>query len=503
MSAAPITYRVILLFAAVGYILLAILASGLGVYHEYFRALGIESHPIIFVDMSLFSDVECIRLGNDILFDHPCDPLGRLFNQSPLWLALSVLPVTGALNLYAGAVLGLTFLGVMCWMLRPRNPGQTVFCAAALLSSSVMFAVERANRDLIVILLVVAATALLGHGRWRRIIGYAILILAGLLKFYPFAALVVTVEEKWRGFLVVMVSSIVALAVFVFVSFDDLAIVLGNIPQPMSRDAFAGNEIVNWIVSMSDHYLRAAWRADAPALQGVRWGMVALSATASLVIWHRFDAAGIRLTGSAADRRLFLAGAAMIAFCFLVSQNISYRCALLLLVIPLLLTTAAEKGGDVKTRRLVWLLSAGILLVLWVNAFHFRVDPFFDRDRNPLPWHAVWLIDEINCWAIITVLLALVWQQAAASPLLALLAGTRAAQAFRRVGDLAAGRPLAVPLASFLVVAGAVFGFQTLTAGARTGSAITGPGNSVSISSVYTTSMAPPSNRFSTGRWHS
>jgi hypothetical protein len=66
-------------------------------YYALAKAWGALPFRTPFLDMhGVTSAVECHRLGYDVYVQNPCDVLHRVHSYSPLWLWLSVLPITTA-----------------------------------------------------------------------------------------------------------------------------------------------------------------------------------------------------------------------------------------------------------------------------------------------------------------------------------------------------------------------------------------------------------------------
>ena len=132
------------------------------------------------------SPVECHRLGYDVYVQNPCDVFHRPHNYSPLWLWLAVLPITTAWDNVLGLGLVVLFLVALVF-LPPARDWRLITLAT--ISSTTMFAMERANIDLLMFVMAMLVARL-------RFVGYAVALLAGMLKFYPIVLLVGTVRER-------------------------------------------------------------------------------------------------------------------------------------------------------------------------------------------------------------------------------------------------------------------------------------------------------------------
>ena len=131
-----------------------VLLAGLlyaGGYREQYYALaeiwGAAPFRTPFLDMQgVTSPVECHRLGYDVYVQNPCDVFHRPHNYSPLWLWLAVLPITTAWDNALGLGLVVLFLVAMVF-LPPGRDWRLITLAT--ISSTTMFAMERANIDLL------------------------------------------------------------------------------------------------------------------------------------------------------------------------------------------------------------------------------------------------------------------------------------------------------------------------------------------------------------------
>ena len=151
---------------------------------------------------------------------------------SPLWLALSALPITTDWTPAVGATLvGLFLLSLMLLPLG-RGWAQVGIITLATLSGSVAFALERANNDLVIFILATVIIRL----RWC---GYGLAVFAAMLKFYPAVLLALAVRERLCIFIVIGVAAVVALAGFAAFYLDDLMRVLPSIPTTSYFDAYA------------------------------------------------------------------------------------------------------------------------------------------------------------------------------------------------------------------------------------------------------------------------
>jgi hypothetical protein len=152
--------------------------------------------------------------GSRFICQTPCDALGRPHAYSPVWLAI----VPGALGVRAtgwvGASLDLLFLLSLVAVLRPRTAKELLILGLAAVSPMTVCALERANNDLVVFLLVIFGAIVFTMPRRYRLFSYCPFVAAGLLKYYPLALLVLAAREGRRDRLAIAAAAILALLLF-------------------------------------------------------------------------------------------------------------------------------------------------------------------------------------------------------------------------------------------------------------------------------------------------
>ena len=151
-------------------------------YENILRWYGVMPFRFPFVDISgSLAAWECARQGIDVILFDPCDVLQRGYNYSPLWMAAASIPLSVDDTPTVGWSLDLLFIGFLALLPPPQRPVELVLVLAATLSTMVVFALERANPDILLFMLALAA-GLLGECRMElRTIGYCVALLGALL----------------------------------------------------------------------------------------------------------------------------------------------------------------------------------------------------------------------------------------------------------------------------------------------------------------------------------
>src|SRR5438105_7131123 len=217
------------------------LSGAHSLYFGVLPLLGVEPFSFPFLGThAILAAAECGRQGIEVYLSNPCDALGRPHAYSPLWLAI----VPGSLGTSAtgrvGASLDLVFLLSLIVVLRPRTTRELFILGAAAVSPMTVYAVERANNDLVVFLLVICGAILFTAPRPFRLFSYGLFVAAGLLKYYPLALLILVARERRRDALFTAAAAGFTLILFGVAFYSELKTALASIPAASSyfTDAF-------------------------------------------------------------------------------------------------------------------------------------------------------------------------------------------------------------------------------------------------------------------------
>ena len=190
-------------------------------------------HP--FVDWEYVpSAIRCWSEGVNVYNDNTCYTVWgepQPFLYSPLLLrATFVAAGEHWINVTMLTVCVLFFLSLTT--LPPAHNWRDLFIALfATLSSATFLVAERGNADLILFLMIIAAVNLRIMPLAFRLGGYSLIVLAGLVKFYPFVALIVVLRERPVVIAAVAAVSMAALATLLFYR-HELGLMSANLPAP-------------------------------------------------------------------------------------------------------------------------------------------------------------------------------------------------------------------------------------------------------------------------------
>jgi len=412
--------------------------------HIYFHLMTLmikfpAPHP--FVDWEYVpSAIRCWAEGMNVYNDNTCftvfpDP--QPFPYSPLLLRATFLAAGEHwINVTMLAVCVLFFLSLAT--LPPPRSWRDLFIALFVTFSSATFLVaERGNADLILFLMIVAAINLRIFPLAFRLGGYGLIIVAGLVKFYPFVALILVLRERLVVVVAVALVSVAALATTLLFYRHELGLMSANLPSPSyftlqfgSANLPGGIGVsVGKVMEKLGYADAGAARATAVLLsRAILPILVFVAIVAAFVIARRCDLRGVEAELPGRELDFLIAGAVLICGCFFGGQSVIYRGIYFLLALPGL----AQLSRQIPTpsgRRLFDSAGIAIVFVLWtpfldqclrfarltVRLPYIGVAPrsallhnFNNYDNFPRSalGYLLWLAGEVAWWWIITLLLA-------------------------------------------------------------------------------------------------
>jgi hypothetical protein len=361
---------------------------------------------------SVLRAIACARQGVDVTLPNACMG-GGLFQYSPLLLTASPLPIGPALRVPLGLGLDALFLLSLAVLPHPRRWREFCCLLLAALSSSTFWALESANIDIALYLLVLLAAHLLLRGAGARLAGYATLLLAGAIKFYPACLLILATRERPARFVQIALAALAAAVLLAVAYAAQLDHILPRLPR---GSPFAGAFGATNLPSATAMLL-AGDNADGAPGQTIRCAaMLGLIAIVALIVRRCAPALLPALrTMPARPRTLLVAGAASMTFCFLATQNIQYRQIFLILTLP--------GFWDLDRRGLFRPASWGVIGLMWSYLLQFLsvdrpgAEPFLPA------FIIVWAVREALWWWLISlfaaIILCFLWDSPGLAPVLA------------------------------------------------------------------------------------
>ena len=340
-----------------------VLAGGFVVVHAFFllwpQALfyaGLRDYGVRFLDLfAILASNDALARGLDVHAMNPLDYLQRSHVYSHWWLHLGKLGLTRADNGWLGLAVVVAFGAVVLATLRPRSAGEAAWYLALGCSPPVLLAVNRANNDLIVFLVLAAVVPCLARPETVARLGAVLAVaVAAALKYYPAAAAVVVFggagrrEIPLRAGLTVLALVAVGLGVAA-----DLAAfgVVGPKPTGLLTFGAANLPGVFGVTGPTVLVLAGGWLGVGWVL-GWRWAQRYPDTTE----W-----------AGRPDGWRFVLGAILLAGCFVAGKNYAYRWIFALWLAPLLWQQGWNPGVSAGTRSLARITGGALLAAVWLG----------------------------------------------------------------------------------------------------------------------------------------
>ncbi len=394
-------------------------------YQSIMEALIRFPGPHPFADWDwLQSNIRCWAQGADA-YNRTCFAVWPdvLFDYSPLWLRASFIPTETEWLIPIALSMNALFLLSLALLPSPGTKTGFLLTLLATLSSATALGLERANADVAMFLLVIVGVSLCTLRLPFRLVGYALLTVAGLLKFYPMVALAIALRERPAVAVAVAVAAAAALAALLFGYPEELMLVVRNLPKASSFTLqFGAADLPSGLGAITAKLLYQ----DSTDARGIGKllsdGLLLLSMVLAVMIavslGRRYSLQSAMARLPAGQANFLVAGAALICGCFFVGQNVIYRGIFLLLALPGLLalshhlpTPQARAAFGSTCLAISFVLC--ILFIEWclgiAGLLHtrpdYQADPYLVLPDIPVGF-MVWLCSELAWWWIVTVLLA-------------------------------------------------------------------------------------------------
>jgi hypothetical protein len=329
--------------------------------------LGVTSGPSLFFDArNVAAAVECNRLGNDPLVDNPCDPWDRVMFYPRVWLVLRWTGLEQRHTVLLGVVIVTVFLLLLLLLLGRLSAVEGMVVAAAVCSPAVMFAVERANMDLVIFSgLALAAVVWRRGSAWAEYFAVGLVLLMAVAKLYPAVALLAFLPARRRGTRTAAVAALLVFAAYVVATREDVATISDTATQGQYYSY--GARIL--LGRLYHTVVGEQWGGSRVAAQGLVL-LAALVVALALWLWLRRRSHRAREqvpVPETSDLIAFRFGALIYVGTFVVGNNFDYRLVFLLLVLPQLLRWPVPRALPNHHVNLPRAAAAVVLLELWIS----------------------------------------------------------------------------------------------------------------------------------------
>ena len=324
---------------------------------DRFRGFGVNHLGVWFLDLhAILASCDAVAAGLDPYTANPLDYFGRPHCYAHWWLALGRLGFTRSDTLPLGLALGTAFYVAAIAALRPRQTGELVWTLGVLCSPPILLALDRANIDLVIfVLLAPVVPCLLSPRPAVRLLAVPLIVVAAALKAYPIVAGLVLLAGHgprdtrrlwWGGVLL-------------------LAVALPDMVADLRRYAPIVPE-TDGLFTMGARNLFLGLGLPVTAARGLALvgGAVVVAAYGRAKIFAGW-------TVDPADRAAWLSfvlGAVLLTGCFFAGASYAYRWVFALWLVPLLWRLPQTATAPTKVRRLARATAVLLLIALWSDA---------------------------------------------------------------------------------------------------------------------------------------
>jgi hypothetical protein len=373
-------------------------------YYEFWKKLGVPAREDLFADLRVVtSGNECYRLGYNVYIKNPCNPFFHLgaFNYPKIWLSFSQLGLNQSHTFPIAIIIIVFFLVTFFLFIGRLNYAEGLIYSAILCSSSVMLAMERANNDLIIfIILALVIIFLTKRAKIIHYVSYFLLLFASILKIYPIFAFTLLIRESPKKLLRLGCILITSFTLYLVSELNNIKLVFQNTPQ-VTFWSYGSKIIFITLIKDVKSFLKKIGIdkkylydliPDLNMGKPLLLKLLAITLVGLLIIigllilrnflsWNRFKLQ-VEYFNNHLDRQFidsFRVGASIYLGTFLFSNNWAYRLIFLIFVIPQLLNW-------IRIRGLFGLLSSFslicIFLTLWIKTFTEGLGFYVDQISN-------------------------------------------------------------------------------------------------------------------------
>jgi hypothetical protein len=380
--------------------------ANLEFYHQFLQWADDSAQYTPFVDMRAILQAEsCWRQGVNVYAPNACMG-GGFYNYSPFLLWLAHLPLSGADANPVAIITNLLWITSLA-LLPPAQSAKEFWLRLAVIASpATLYALERANLDATIFTLCLLAGWLLGRSLLLRTLGYGLILLAALAKFYPAFALVSIVRERraifaglafgcggllLAGLLVFKGQALTALAIIpqgwpFGTLFGSVNIPYGIRVLRAPGDFFGGVHLFRYNFAPFDIAVFTLLR------------LIAVLVFITALPLYRDKLPPLRSPAMT----LFVIGAAILVGCFFTAQSANYREIFFILTVPGLWLMITSSPPALRQRMI--LITAFVVFTLWQpflrGVLFAGLGQFASFDALGFPQFIFWLCRELLFWWI-------------------------------------------------------------------------------------------------------
>lgn len=356
------------------------------------RKWNIPLSPPGFLDTRLIGvAAESYAMGYDPLIENPANSIstGQPLNYPKIWYLLFATGMNQSHTNLVGSILVISFfvgLGLF-WFSNTFDSLTYIVLSIAVLSSSVMLGIERANIELVLFFILSLALAIsYSSSTWALFL----FIFASVLKLYPVFGLFYLLKENKKKFWQLFLLSLGLFIVYLLITFADSMKVYATTPK-LPGSSFGMH--VWWMGLRSRRFFNIQMADQVILLYKIlSYIMVFLISAGALFFSFRSAESSHLRQGKYLDS--FRVGAGIFIGCYIVISNSDHRLIFLIFTIPQLVSWSYDKARGISL--FPFLTLSAMLFSLW-STFIMRFG-----GRKP-----TFLLEEFSNWIVFAGLLYL------------------------------------------------------------------------------------------------
>jgi len=343
-----------------------------GVYAAWLM-LQIPSTTPLFADTRTVTDsIDCLAKGQDPYVVRTCDPWHRLYNYPPVWLDARYLGVSSRSSNFIGTAMAILLVCALLLLFNARSWISAVIIFLAVVSPSLLFAVDRGNTDQLIFFLLTIGFFWIEHQRAvaKVYLSGLLIVLLTVLKVYPIVAAILFLRYR-NGVMKALLVAMFAITALFLTSGHHLHTIFENTPQ--RAEATFGS--YPFFLTIFQHTV-PSWRPIIEARPIIaKIGAIllgSLAAVAGAIYGERFERFLPGIDFERARGCITVSCLGIFCFVFSAGANFNYRLIFLLGVLAYLVDDINEgvsenvsKGVPLRSLPVAIL----ILLLLW-KPFH-------------------------------------------------------------------------------------------------------------------------------------
>ena len=298
--------------------------------------------------LNLFSDWSvtinaniCLEKGYDVYLDNPCDPWNRKHIYGHILLYIPyVKDFQNFYFIYLPLILNLAFLYSIIRFFNFENKIEYFCLFCITLSTPVILAIERANMDVAIFLLLILIVK-----NKNNLINHIVLVLTTLLKFYPISmAIIFLFKNNFKTMIINALIFLIIVFLIFFFQWESLTKILNNSSQ------FSGSKIFMGIYTFSfkgafDFFYNFEIIINNKNYNFIKYLFLSLTIFLPLIItyyknfrkvFNNYSISNLFLKNDS-NNRMYILSTILILFCYFSFTNFIYREIFLIGLIPWLL----------------------------------------------------------------------------------------------------------------------------------------------------------------------